>query len=117
MFKGHLKVIDRPVRFSVATARMYMKIAVHPILSNRNLGNDLPPSWRTLYELTFLPDSAITEFIAVGFINPEIGKDYAIALRFAGSSPPVRRSLSKPRFPRHFKPYADNLTNHDLEAR
>jgi hypothetical protein len=40
--------------FDPRTARMLMTVAKHPIISNRNHGSVLPPSWRTLYELTKL---------------------------------------------------------------
>jgi hypothetical protein len=43
LFKGHPHAVERPVPFSVATAKMHMKIAGHPVLSNSNHGNCLPP--------------------------------------------------------------------------
>src|SRR6516225_8715132 len=41
---------------STTTAKHLMMIARHPILSKRDHGHVLPASWRTLYELTKLPD-------------------------------------------------------------
>jgi hypothetical protein len=38
------------------TAHKYRAIAKDEILSNHAHGHALPPSWRTLYELTHLPD-------------------------------------------------------------
>jgi hypothetical protein len=34
-----------------------MVIAQHRVLANANHGSHLPPSWRTLYELTKLDDA------------------------------------------------------------
>jgi hypothetical protein len=36
-----------------------MAVASHPVISNRNHGSDLPPSWRTLYELTKVEPAAL----------------------------------------------------------
>jgi hypothetical protein len=47
---------------------MYMAIASDQRL--RNHGAVLPPSWRTLYELTRLSDEAFEERIADGTIHP-----------------------------------------------
>jgi hypothetical protein len=44
--------------FGARTAQMLMKVSEEPLLANPNRGSDLPPSWRTLYELTKLPDGA-----------------------------------------------------------
>src|SRR5260221_9439189 len=45
--------------FDIRTAQCLMKITRHPVLSNANHGSLLPPSWRTLYELTKLPDDVL----------------------------------------------------------
>jgi len=71
LFKGHSRAVANPVPFSVKTALMYMKIAEHPILSNSNLGYCLPPSWRTLYVLSLLPDACIAALLQKGQITPE----------------------------------------------
>ena len=77
MFKGHPQAVQNPVRFSEATARMFMAIAAHPVLSNRYLGNDLPSSWRTLFQLTQLPDAKLIQFIKDGWINPQMTRKHA----------------------------------------
>jgi hypothetical protein len=59
---------------------MLMAIARHPIISNRNHGNDLPPSWRTLYELSRVPEKKLLAKIADGTINPKIERKDVVAL-------------------------------------
>jgi hypothetical protein len=70
-YKGPQKPIDRPVPFSVSTATMFMAIARHQILSNPHTYNDLPPSYRALYELSLLPDETLTMLMAFGEITPD----------------------------------------------
>ncbi len=43
---------DALVPFTIRTAQMLMAIAEHPQLSNSAHAQNLPPSWRTLYEFT-----------------------------------------------------------------
>jgi hypothetical protein len=47
-----------------------MEIARHPILSKRTHGSDLPASWRTLYELSKLPDATLTKALKEGTMHP-----------------------------------------------
>jgi len=42
--------------FGARTAQRLVEIAKQPLLQNPTHGSDLPPSWRTLYELAKLPD-------------------------------------------------------------
>jgi hypothetical protein len=53
-------------------ARKYRIIAAHPIISNRGHVHALPPSMRTLYELTRLPPDVLREKLADGSINPQL---------------------------------------------
>ena len=85
LFKKNKHDAAAPVRFSVATAKMYMAIAKHPILANRNLGNDLPPNWSALYQLSLIPELALQSFMAAGLITPALSKKDAIMLRVAKS--------------------------------
>jgi hypothetical protein len=101
MFKGHPQAIERPVRYSVTKAKMYMKVAQHPTLSNRNLGYDLPPSLSALYQLTFIPEPLLSQLIAEGIITPDITKAGAIALRLVVASPLLFR-MELPQ--KHLKP-------------
>src|SRR5262249_48134579 len=52
--------------FNPRTAQMLMGIAEHPVISNANHGSHLPPSWRTLYELTKIPDKTLLAEIENG---------------------------------------------------
>lgn len=52
------------------TADRFMAIAAHPILSNSTQWVQFPPSWRTLYELTKVPDERLVEAIETGAITP-----------------------------------------------
>lgn len=58
--------------WSPSTSRRLMSVARHPVLSNCAHGHNLPASWRTLYELTKLPEQVVEEGINNGDITPEI---------------------------------------------
>ena len=47
------------VPFGWSTANQLMAIAGHSLLANSDHGKNLPPSWRTIYELTKAPDDAV----------------------------------------------------------
>lgn len=81
LFKGHPLAVAQPVPFSVATAKMHMKIARHPVLSNSNHGNCLPPSWRTLYVLTFVPEATLEGLMKA--MSPELTRTQAHTLVYA----------------------------------
>lgn len=68
--------------FSAATARMYMAIASHQTLtSNRYRGNDLPASWRTLYELSQIDPTTLDQHIQAGRVHPNLTRSEAEALK------------------------------------
>ena len=60
------------VPFGERTAQMLMAIAANPVLSNTNHGSVLPPSWRTLYELSRFPDDLLLAKIEDHTINPDM---------------------------------------------
>jgi hypothetical protein len=66
------EMIKRELPFGPRAARMLMDIARNPILSDRNHGSVLPPSWRTLYELTRVPADVLIAKIEDHTINPEM---------------------------------------------
>jgi N6-adenosine-specific RNA methylase IME4 len=66
------KMVERDLPFGASTARRLMAIANDKRITKRAHGLYLPPSWRTLYELTRLPDVAFLQKIADGTINPEM---------------------------------------------
>jgi N6-adenosine-specific RNA methylase IME4 len=63
-------MVERDLLFGPRTARMLMASAADERL--RNHGSGLPPSWRTLYELTRLDDDAFAAAVASGVINAEM---------------------------------------------
>lgn len=85
LFKKNKRDAVAPVRFSVKTALKYMKIAKNATLSNSNLNYCLPPDVTVQYQLTFIPDSLLTDYIAAGFITPELSVEDAKKLRSAKS--------------------------------
>jgi hypothetical protein len=81
--------------FSPTTARRLVVIAKHPIISNQAHGPVLPPSYRTLYELTKIEHKVLREKLADGTINPKMERSQVMELRgevTAGIIEAVRRS-------------------------
>jgi hypothetical protein len=62
----------KKLRFGLRTAERLMKIARHPVLSDPTHGSSLPPSWRSLYELTKIFPPSLEDMLADGTINPDI---------------------------------------------
>lgn len=54
---------------------MCKKAADDDRLSNRTHGSDLPPSWRTLYELTKLDDATFDAALESGAIRPDMKRE------------------------------------------
>src|SRR5262249_58660743 len=70
---GRLEAMSKTkLPFSPRTAQMLMCIAEHPVISNANHGSHLPPSWRTLYELTKIPDKMLLAKIADGTVRADL---------------------------------------------
>lgn len=63
-------MVEDDLPFVPRTGRMFMAIAAD--LRLRSHGSVLPPSWRTLYELTKLTDDDFEAKIADGTINPKM---------------------------------------------
>jgi phage N-6-adenine-methyltransferase len=70
------------VPFSDSTARMLMRTAGNPVISNRYHGNDLPPSWRTLYELSQIPEPELERAFTEGRITPDMERKDVKALMY-----------------------------------
>ena len=58
--------------FDLSTARMYRIVGAHPVISNRCHVNALPPSMRTLYDLTKLPEEILRQKLKDGSITPKL---------------------------------------------
>ncbi|MDP2739214.1 MAG: DNA N-6-adenine-methyltransferase [Pseudorhodobacter sp.] len=71
---------ENKLPFGPRTARMLMQVARNQILGNRNHGSDLPPSWRTLYELSRVPESDLRQAFDDGRIHPEMARKDVKAL-------------------------------------
>jgi hypothetical protein len=64
--------------FGMRTKQMLIRIAEHPIFANH--GSQLPPCWRTLYELTKLNDNVLRGLLEDGTINPGMQRKDVSAL-------------------------------------
>jgi hypothetical protein len=92
------EMIERESPFGPRAARMLMDIARNPILSDRNHGSVLPPSWRTLYELTRVPADVLIAKIEDHTINPEMErKDVKVIAASVTATTAVRRTKAKRR--------------------
>jgi N6-adenosine-specific RNA methylase IME4 len=67
-----LPLIERDLPFGPRYAQMLMKVAADSRITNTNHGSLLPPSPRTLYELTKLSNDQFAAKIASGAIHPEL---------------------------------------------
>jgi phage N-6-adenine-methyltransferase len=90
-------MVEGDLAFGSRTARMLMAVAVHPLLADRNHGSALPPSWRTLYELSRLPRPVLVKALADGTITPEMERSEAEALAggVSGASERDRREHNR----------------------
>ena len=82
--QGHgewLKLIESDLPFGRRTASMLMTIAGDKRLTNGNHGSHLPPSWRTLYELSRLDDDLLEAAFKDGRINPEMERHEVAAIK------------------------------------
>lgn len=69
-----LALVQERLPFGPRTAQRLMAVAADPRLTNTTHGSHLPPSWRTLYELTRLDDDQFQAKIADGTIRPEMDR-------------------------------------------
>jgi hypothetical protein len=77
--------------FGERTAQRLMEIARHPVLSDPTHGSRLPPSWRTLYELTRLPNPLLLAKIKDHTINSEMERRDVAAIAASVAKPEVIR--------------------------
>jgi hypothetical protein len=68
------------LRMDPSTARRLTAIASNPVLSDRAHGHALPPSWRTLYELTKLPQTLLLTKIEEGAIYPAMERKQVLEI-------------------------------------
>ena len=87
------KMIDNELPFGPSTTQRLMKIGRDKRLTNPAHGPLLPPSWRTLYELTKLSDAEFYAMLADGRIRPDMERDEArpsIAVKVVEETQPTR---------------------------
>ncbi len=84
---------ERLLPFTQNTAHRLMLIAKHPVLSNCAHGHNLPPSWRTLYDLARIPEPTLKRAITDGLVTPEMERKHIKALL------PPKRKQEKPKQP------------------
>lgn len=68
--ESQIRRMRRFLPFEPSTARRLMAVASDSRITNRAHGHVLPPSWRSLYKLTKLPDKPFETGIADGTICP-----------------------------------------------
>lgn len=68
------------VGIGIRMGQMFMAVGSHETLSNANHGSHLPPSWRTLYELSRFEPTQVETWIAEGLITPETERKQLRAL-------------------------------------
>lgn len=74
-------MVESDLPFSTSTARMLMKIAHNPQLTNREYVHVFPPHWGTLYELSKLKPETLTAAISSGAVHPDMERKDAVVLR------------------------------------
>ncbi len=65
-------MIEGDLPFKPFTAQRLMAVSRDERLAKASHGLLLPPHWRTLYELTRLPDDVLEAKFADGTIHPEM---------------------------------------------
>ena len=86
----------KSLRLSERTAQRLMKIAANEVLANPTHGSHLPPSWRTLYELSTLPPRLLEARIIDGTITPEIERKDIALLKGKGPANVSRLAADEP---------------------
>jgi N6-adenosine-specific RNA methylase IME4 len=76
-------MVTEDLRFSASTGQRLMKVARDRKLANPAHGPLLPPSWRTLYEITKLTSEQFQALLDDGTIRPDVERDVIVARRRA----------------------------------
>lgn len=70
-------MVERDLGMSERTAQRFMAIARHEVLANPTHGSALPPSYRTLYELSRVEPTLLERAIADHVVTPEMERSAA----------------------------------------
>jgi hypothetical protein len=89
------KMVQRGLPFGERTAQCLMALAKDARLRKAHHGALLPPSWRTLYELSRLSDENFSAALADGLITPEMRRS-DIADMMARRESAERRASTSP---------------------
>jgi N6-adenosine-specific RNA methylase IME4 len=76
-----LEMIEQKLPFKARTAQRLMAVASDERLSNATHGPHLPPSWRTLYELTKLDDKTFSKALTEGKIRSDMERSEVAEIR------------------------------------
>ena len=107
-------MIKTQLPFGYETARRLMSIANHPLLSNNTTWSKLPPSWRTLFELSLIEEKQLEQKIVEGEVTSDLTTRDAVALR-KSLGPPVVGRAARPLAKLNAEPANENEPTH-LEA-
>ncbi len=84
--------VVQELHWDIRKAEMLMMLARHPILSKSCNYTTLPPSYRSLWNLSQMPKQKLTELLESGKINSSMTIDEVVALR-------VRNTIKGPQVP------------------
>ena len=73
------RMIEHELPFGPRTAQCLMAVAADARLRKANHGSLLPPSWRTLYEISKMTDEEFTVAVANGLVRPEVTRTEILA--------------------------------------
>jgi N6-adenosine-specific RNA methylase IME4 len=73
-------MVEDELAFDATTAQRLMAIARDRRLANPAHGQLLPPSWRTLYEITKLSDANFQRLISNGTIRPDVERQEIVSV-------------------------------------
>jgi hypothetical protein len=73
-------MVETDLNLGVRTVQMLMAIAKSRAITNPANHGSLPPSWRTLYELSKLPESVVNKAILAGAITPTMERRAVVRL-------------------------------------
>ena len=90
----YLPMIEEQLPFSERTAQRLTAIADSPLMTNTTHGPYLPPSWRTLYEISRLDESTFIEAIEAGVICPEMERNDLASWRKAINRPKKLKQIA-----------------------
>lgn len=88
-----LGMIERDLPFGRHTAERLMSIYHNQVLANGAHGLSLPPSWRTLYELSRVDCPRLEQWISDGLVHPEMERSEVRALLRAEEREPYEIAI------------------------